>query len=122
MKRLWILLLLPLVLTGCGSEGFADRMYTRAIGLHGDLQMSVQGFEQDGCTVVEAGSIRERQGLCRTHGAALSGRQLQRGSGRAVVFRAGHLTGLQGIVHPSGHVSAEARCSGDGAFHPHGRA
>ena len=59
MKRLWILLLLPLLLTGCGSEGFADRMYTRAIGLHGDLQISVQGFEQDACTVVEAGSIGE---------------------------------------------------------------
>ena len=59
MKRFWCLCLLPLLLTGCGSEGFADRMYTRAIGLQGDLQMSVQGFEQQGCTVVQAGSISE---------------------------------------------------------------
>ena len=59
MKRLWFILLLPLLLTGCGSEGFADRMYTRAIGLQGSLQMSVQGFEQEGCTAVKAGSLGE---------------------------------------------------------------
>ncbi|MBR3631245.1 MAG: hypothetical protein IKN55_12345 [Oscillospiraceae bacterium] len=59
MKRLVCLCLLPLMLTGCGSEGFADRTYTRAIGLHGALQMCVQGFEQEGCTVTDAGSIGE---------------------------------------------------------------
>ncbi|MCR4647067.1 MAG: hypothetical protein K5695_16945 [Oscillospiraceae bacterium] len=59
MKRCLPILLLPLLLTGCGSEGFADRMYTRAIGLHGNVQMSVQGFEQEGCTVVDARSIGE---------------------------------------------------------------
>ena len=59
MKKLLPVLLLPLLLTGCGSEGFADRMYTRAIGLHGNVQMTVQGFEQEGCTAVEAVSIGE---------------------------------------------------------------
>lgn len=57
-----IALLLSLVLlTGCSSETFSDRLYTRAIGLSdkGGLQMSVQVFEEDGCRTVQAQSIEE---------------------------------------------------------------
>lgn len=62
MRLRWLAVLLPAVLlTGCGTEGFADRMYTRAIGISGQetLRLSVQAFEEDGCCTVSAAGIGE---------------------------------------------------------------
>ncbi|MDE5564708.1 MAG: hypothetical protein K2I93_06100, partial [Oscillospiraceae bacterium] len=62
IKKCAVWLLLPLLLlTGCSSETFSDRLYTRAIGLtnKNGLQMSVQVFEEDGCRTVQAQSIEE---------------------------------------------------------------
>ncbi len=61
MKKCAALLLPLLLLTGCSSETFSDRLYTRAIGLtdRSGLQMSVQVFEEDGCRTVQAQNIEE---------------------------------------------------------------
>lgn len=71
MRLRYLAVLLPLLLTGCASEGFADRTYTRAVGLHGTQYLSVQAFEQEGCCTVQAGSIGE---ALRLEEAAAGGR------------------------------------------------
>ena len=54
MKRFKLLFFLAfsLLLTGCSSESIADRVYTQAIGLSCDEELSfyTQGFEQDSAT------------------------------------------------------------------------
>ncbi|MDE6003860.1 MAG: hypothetical protein K2G88_00550 [Oscillospiraceae bacterium] len=56
--KLLIFLLLSLLLTGCSSESIADRVYTQAIGLTCDKQLSfyTQGFEQDSDTEAVTGT------------------------------------------------------------------
>lgn len=61
MKRITILLLPALLLTGCSSESLADRIYTRGIGLssHEQLAFTMQAFEEEGCRTVTASGIPE---------------------------------------------------------------
>ena len=63
----WLLLLL---LTGCGTDHLADRVYTQAIALSGNqpLSLSLQSFDSCSCRTVPAGSIPDA--LAREEAAA----------------------------------------------------
>lgn len=59
-KRLCIALFLPLLLTGCGSDVIADRVYTQAIALRqsGDeISLSLQSFGAEDVRTVNAGTL-----------------------------------------------------------------
>ncbi len=60
MKRMLLsLLVLPIVLTGCGSDVIADRVYAQAVGLsrQNGIRMSLQSFDEDSCHTIRADSL-----------------------------------------------------------------
>ena len=61
MRKLLALLLLPLLLTGCGSDVIADRVYAQAVALsqQNGLRLSLQRFDEEGCHTVRADSLAE---------------------------------------------------------------
>lgn len=58
-----------LLLTGCGSDVIADRVYTQAIGLSdaGTLSLTLQGFEEDSSRTVQSGSITQALALAQAN-------------------------------------------------------
>lgn len=60
-KRILPLLLLPLLLMGCGSDSLADRIYAQALGISGEerLTLTLQSSEDEDCRTVRAASLSE---------------------------------------------------------------
>lgn len=62
MKKHAILLLLPLLLTGCGTEHISERIYTQSLGIAGEEELTLYGqpfgegktFSGSGTTAAEA--------------------------------------------------------------------
>ena len=60
-KRILPFLLLPLLLTGCGSDILADRMYAQALGISAQngLTLTLQSSENETCLTVRADSLAQ---------------------------------------------------------------
>ena len=56
-----VLLLFPLLLTGCGSDSIADRLYAQALGLseQNGLILTLQSSEDESCRTVRASSLAQ---------------------------------------------------------------